>query len=44
MMEYARVSVHTVEQFMAEVNTVRSLTSNLSGCESTMTELISFFR
>lgn len=42
MMEYARVSVHTVEQFMAEVNTVLSLTSNLSGCESTMTELISF--
>lgn len=42
MMEYARVSVHTVEQFMAEVNTVLSLTSNLSECESTMTELISF--
>ena len=42
MMEYARVSVHTVEQFKAEVNAVLRLTSNLSGCEATMTELHSF--
>ena len=41
MMEYARVSVHAVEQFMAEVNSIKRLTSNLSGCESTMAELFS---
>ena len=42
MMEFARVTVQAVEQFIAEVTAVSRLTSDLSGCEETMAELYSF--